>query len=89
MRIFLGVLAFMCLAGAAASILFGIYYGTMMHGNVKPGAKPLLPFTGPFQLLIPQLWNEEGNRARTRLIISLLLFGVFFGACFLLLKVPV
>jgi len=88
-RTFLGVLSFICLAGAAASMLFAIYYFSRMHRNVKPGAKPLIPFTGPFQFLTPQLWNEEGNRARVRLIIALFLFGLFFGAGFLVLKVPV
>ena len=89
MRIFLGVLYFTCLAGGLASILFAIYYFMTMHQNVKARAKPFLPFTGPFQLLIPRLWSEEGNVARFKLIVSLLLFGLFFGAAILLLKVPV
>ena len=89
MRTFLGVLYFICLASGFASTLFVVYYFMRMHQNVKHRAKPFVPFTGPFQLLIPRLWNEEGNVARIKLIVSLLLFGLFFGAAILLLKVPV
>ena len=88
-RIFLFVVYLICMAGGVASTLFAIYYFFTMHANVKPGAKPLIPFTGPFQFFIPQLWNQEGNRARVRLIVSLLLFGLFVGAVFLMLNGPI
>ena len=70
------------------SVLSAIYYFLVMQGSVRQERKPLLPFLGPFQLIIPQLWNATGNQARIRLIICLLLFGIFFGALTLLMNLP-
>ena len=87
LRIILGILYFGCLLGGAISIVFVIYYHFAMDANVKPRSKPFLAFLGPFSLMLP-LYNEEGNRARIKFVICVLLFGVFFGTCALILKLP-
>jgi hypothetical protein len=85
MRMLLGIVGLMCIVGGTVSTLLMVYYFFVMHGNVKPKAKPFIPFTGPFQLFIPQLWNEQGNSARMKLIVSLC-FMVFFILTALLIK---
>ena len=79
-RILLGLLSALCIIGAIISVVFMIYYFFAMHAGVREERRNILPFLGPFQLFIPQLWDERGNRARVRLIICILLFGAFFGA---------
>jgi hypothetical protein len=66
-----------------------VYYFFAMHAGARAEKKHILPFLGPFQLFIPQLWDERGNRARIRLIVSILLFAAFFGGGMLLLKLPI
>jgi hypothetical protein len=87
LRLFLTALGLMCLFGGMISALLMVYYMFAMHGSVKPDKRPLLPFLGPFQLVLPQLWDEIGNRARVRFMISALSFGFFFACTALLLKV--
>jgi len=83
--VFLGIL---CLIGGIASVVFMIYYFFAMHAGVREERRNILPFLGPFQFFIPQLWNERGNRARIKLLICFLLFFAFFGALTLILKLP-
>ena len=85
-RVLLGIVGMACLLGAIVSVLFGIYYVGVMHRGVKPDKKPFLPFLGPFQLFIPQLWNEEGNRARGRFLVCISLFLLLFGTVSLILS---
>lgn len=76
----LGVLGITCLFGGILSTFFMIYYLIVMHSCVRPEKKRILPFLGALQLFLPQMWNERGNRARTRLMISILAFAFFFSA---------
>lgn len=82
-------MALICLIGGITSTVFMIYYFFAMHVGVRPERKQALPFLGPFQLFVPQLWDESGNRARIRLVISILFVAAFFGAGMLLLKLPI
>ena len=85
MIIFLRVLGIASLVGGILSILFAIYYWVVMHANVIPAKKKFLPFTGPLQFILPHLWNEAGNRARIKLILSFLIFGICFASNYLFL----
>ena len=84
----LGIIYFVCFAGAVTCILFALYYFITMLGSAKPEKKHLLPFLGPFLLVFPQLWNTVGNRARVRFVVCIVLFGLFFGAMAVLLNIP-
>lgn len=75
------------LFGAAACVLVGIYSVIEMRSEARIGKIPLL-LLGPFILILPQLFNDRGNRARKRLVLSSLLFFVLFGVCKLLLSIP-
>jgi hypothetical protein len=88
-RVLAGAATLICLIGGVVSILFALYYFFAMHAGVRPEKKYIVPFLWPFQLFIPQLWRESGNRARVRFLISVLLFCIFFGAGMMLLKMPV
>jgi hypothetical protein len=73
------ILGIICLCGAMISVLFMVYYLIAMQTNVRPEKKRILPFLGPLQVFLPQMWNVRGNQARNRLIISILVFAVFFS----------
>lgn len=89
MRALVGAASFICLIGGSVSIVLMLYYLFAMHAGVRAERMYLLPFLGPFQLFIPQLWDESGNRARIRLIAFTLLSAAFYGAGMLLLKLPI
>lgn len=85
-RMLLGFFGILCLVGGIVSVVFMIYYFFAMHAGVREERRHIIPFLGPFQLFIPQLWDERGNRARIRLLICFLLFFAFFGAVMLILR---
>jgi hypothetical protein len=61
------------------STLLMLYYFFIMEGNVKPGREWYSRFLGPFAFFFPQLWDEEGNRARVRTLVFALLFATCFA----------
>jgi hypothetical protein len=73
------VIGGVCLVGGIISIALMLYYFLFMLGSVRSDKKQYLPFLGPFALLLPQLWDEGGNRARARVFLFALLFGACFG----------
>ena len=86
------VLGSLCLAGGFVSIALMVYYFFFTLGSVKPDKKRYLRFLGPLAFFLPQLWDEGGNRARLKLLLSTLLFGACFGGAALvdnLLRPPV
>ncbi|MGJ4993802.1 hypothetical protein ACQR0Z_05255 [Bradyrhizobium sp. HKCCYLS3077] len=71
-----------CFLGALVAVVVAIYSFFAMLQNERPDNSIwLTSLLGPLILFIPGLWTAEGNRARVRLIMSLLVFG----ACFLVL----
>jgi len=75
LRYFLGTLF---LVGGLVSTLLMLYYFIFMLGSVRPEKKRYLPLLGPAMFLLPQLWDQAGNRARIRA----LLFVVMFAVCY-------
>lgn len=65
-----------------------LYYLLSMYGGVKRGKNTLLHFLGPFMLFIPQLWDEEGNKARKKTLFFILLFGLCGGVLPLIVNIP-
>lgn len=72
------VLGVICLTGGLACVVAMVYYSHIMLKNVEAKHKNMLPFLGPLMLAIPYLWNKKGNNARVNIIISTVLFVVFF-----------
>ncbi len=80
------VLGSLCLVGGFVSTALMLYYFFFMLGSVKPEKRLYLTFLGPFALFLPQLWDEGGNRARLRVFLFALLFGMCFGGMALVIN---
>jgi hypothetical protein len=76
----LPVLGILFILGGIVSTLFFLYYFFYMLACVRPEKRRLIQFLGPFMLLFPQLWNDDGNRARRLFLLFVFLFGVCFAA---------
>ena len=79
-RLVLGIFGFACLVGGIVSTGLMLYYFLFMLGSGKPEKKQYSRFLGPLVFFFPQLWDEEGNRARVRTLVFALLFAACFGA---------
>ena|SRR5579863_4194038 len=73
------ILGLASIGGGMVASLVGIFYFRSMRSHVKPQKLGLLPFLGPAILLMPSLYDEIGNRARVRLIVSLLMLAFLFA----------
>ena len=78
-RLVLGIFGFACLVGGIVSTGLMLYYFLFMLGSGKPEKKQYSRFLGPLVFFFPQLWDEEGNRARVRTLVFALLFAACFG----------
>jgi hypothetical protein len=65
-------------AGGFLSVFFILYYFYTMLANVRPEKRNRMQLLGPFSFLLPNLWNDKGNSARIKLLISMFLFALFF-----------
>jgi len=89
-RVMFGVLGIICILVGITAVLFASYYIAVMQRGVRPERRSLfLPFLGPLQLLIPQLWTEDGNRARIRFLICILVFVICLAIIELIKSLPV
>jgi hypothetical protein len=77
-RFVLGAFGIACFAGAFVSIMLTLYYFFFMLGSVKPDKNRYAHFLGPLLLVMPQMFDEAGNRARKRFAF----FALAFAACF-------
>ena len=73
------IIGLVLLFGAMASVVSMLYFFVVMHAGIRPERTVLAQFLGPLLLVAPGLLTEEGERARTRLLISIALFVVLFG----------
>lgn len=73
------ILGISCLFGNLSCGIAMLYYPYVMIKNVKPEHKTKLRFLGPAMLILPQLWNKDGDKARVNTIIFAILFLIFFG----------
>jgi len=80
LRKVLGVLAFVSMFGFAVSISFAFYYFVLMLRNLKPEHKITANFLAPIAFFLPHLWNQSGNMARIKFLISILLCLLFLCA---------
>jgi hypothetical protein len=76
------VLALACTAGGILSTLFALNCFFVMLREIKPDKKLVSLCLGPLALFISQLWTEQGNKARVRMLCLILLFGVCFAGAF-------
>jgi hypothetical protein len=76
LRVVLGSL--FLLGGFVATGLM-LYYFFFALGSVKPDKKRYMRFLGPLAFFVPRSWHDgEGDRARVRLFLSILLFAACF-----------
>jgi RsiW-degrading membrane proteinase PrsW (M82 family) len=66
------------LAGGILSALFMIYYLLAVIAGVKPEKKNIMQILGSIAFLLPQLWDDEANAARLKLLTSILVFALCF-----------
>jgi len=82
----LGELVLACIAGGILSTLFALNYFSVMLREIKPDKKVISQFLAPLALFSPQLWTEQGNKARIKTLCSILLFGVCFAGASAIFK---
>ena len=64
-----------------------LYYFFFPLGSIKPDKKRYMNFLGPLGFFVPRSWYDEGgNRARVRLLLSILLFGACFAGMALVIN---
>ena len=83
----IGILYFVCLVGGIVATLCMLYYFALMQKGVKGEKKSLTNVLGPLSLFIPQVFDEQGNQARIKMLYFMLLFGVCFAGAMLILNV--
>jgi hypothetical protein len=78
-RLVLGIFGIVCLVGGIVAAALMLYNFFFMLGSVKQEKKRYLPFLGPVVFFIPQLLDDDGNRARVKTLLCALLLGACFG----------
>ena len=73
------IVGLVLLFGAMASVVSMLYFFVVMNAGIRPERKMLALFLGPLLLVAPGFLTEEGERARTRLLISIALCVFLFG----------
>jgi hypothetical protein len=67
------VMRVLFLAGGVASFMMASYNFVVMLAGVKQEAKRFINYLGPLAFIFPQLYDELGNRARVKALISIVL----------------
>lgn len=78
-RLLLATLGVGCFVVALASAVLTLYYFFFMLGSVRPEKKRIAGFLGPLVFLVPQAFDDGGNKARIRTLFFAILFGLCFG----------
>jgi len=67
--------------GLLIALAFMIWFFSEMKSHVRPEKEPLAYFLGPAIFFMSVLWDEEGNKARARFLVSAacFIFFVFMG----------
>jgi UDP-N-acetylmuramyl pentapeptide phosphotransferase/UDP-N-acetylglucosamine-1-phosphate transferase len=81
-RVFLGVLSLIFLFVGMASVFPMIYYLLSTQRGIRPERWWWSVLLGPFMLFVPGLLDDNGKRARNKLLMSIFVFAT----CFLAVK---
>jgi hypothetical protein len=73
---------------AIASILCALYYFFFILGSIRPERRMHARLLGPFILVVPGILSEEGERARNKFLISVILYIFLFGGLMILHQSP-
>ena len=74
-----GIIGLASICAGIITILISFVFFSQMLTHVRPEKRKLLPVLGPLMLLMPELWDDVGNRARQKFIIALITFAVLFA----------